>query len=312
MKPRIFIEGSLAFDRIFVFPGKFVDHFDPKKLHALSVSFFVERTKEDFGGTAGNIAYTLALLGHIPAIIARLGNDGASYRSRMRRFGINHRSVLQTKNRATPNAMMFTDLADNQIAGFEGGAMMVPMPQTAIPRFRKGDVVIVAPGNMQDMVHMSRAARAAHARYIFDPGQQLPVLTRQQIRDLVRGAEVVVVNDYERDLLLRRGGLTLKHLLAQTQMLITTFGARGSEFLSHDARVRIPAARVTAVDPTGAGDAYRAGLIHGMVHMFPPEKTGRIAAMTAAYAVEKRGTQNHTFTRSGFETRLKKEFHITL
>lgn len=312
MSGKIYIEGSLAFDRIFSFPGRFAEHIDPSKLHVLSISFAVEKLAERLGGTAGNIAYSLSLLGEHPVVLGRAGNDFSVYRLWMKEHGIVLRHLEYAKNDATAQAIIFTDQDDNQIAGFVVGAMMEPM-RKPLPRFHKDDMVLVAPGNKTDMIRVARAAAQRGVPYIFDPGQQLPMFHATELRRMVAGAGMVIVNDYELALLLKHAKLTRAALLRKVQWLITTLGPRGSEFASHTQRIRIPAVRVAkAVDPTGAGDAYRAGLIHGFLEGFPPEKTGRLAATVAAYAVEKHGTQEHYFSLTTLKKRYKKNFKATL
>lgn len=304
--PRLFVEGSLAFDRIFAFPGKFSDHLNPKKLHVLSVSFSVHEMKEQFGGTAGNIAYSLGLLGHRPVLLSKAGNDFRAYQRWLNAHGVDTARVERRSTLPSATALIFTDRMDNQITGFYKGAMQHPLKKR-FPAMTARDIVIIAPGNKTDMLSLGCHAARHRVPYIFDPGQALPAFTKRELRFLVRHAGIVVVNDYELAQLRRQAGFTRGDILRHGRLLITTFGPRGSEFATAEKRIRIPAVKVRSPkDPTGAGDAFRAGLIHGILCGFPLEKTGRLAATVAAYAVEHHGTQEHRFTLSA----VKKRYHM--
>ncbi|MFA6512083.1 MAG: carbohydrate kinase family protein [Patescibacteria group bacterium] len=312
MTRRVYIEGSLAYDRIFSFPGQFAKHIDPKKLHVLSLSFAVERAYERRGGTAGNIAYSLSLLGKRSYLLGVVGNDFAPYRAWLTAQGISMQYVEIMKDDLTAQANIFTDRDDNQLAGFVIGAMMQPL-RKALPIFKKHDIIHIAPGNKTDMLRIARAAAKRAVPYIFDPGQQLPTFHTTELRRMISGAGMVIVNDYELGLLLKHAKLSRMALLGKVGTLVTTFGPHGSEFASRKNLMRIPAVRVAkAVDPTGAGDAYRAGLIYGLLEDFAPEKLGRLAATVAAYAVEKHGTQEHHFTFAALQRRYKQQFKTSL
>ncbi|HVO83984.1 MAG TPA: carbohydrate kinase family protein [Syntrophobacteria bacterium] len=306
---RILISGSLAYDRIMDFPGKFADHILPEKIHILNVCFLVNGLEEKFGGTAGNIAYSLALLGERPLIVATAGRDFDRYEQRLRQYDLPLAGIRRIEEELTAGAYITTDQADNQITGFNPGAMKHPA------RFQLDGVdpaqtlAIVAPGNLQDMQTYSKAFREVGIPYICDPGQNIPAFSGDQLLAMLTGSAILISNDYELEMIGKKTGLDKAGLLGRTKAIITTFGEKGSVVATAEREAAIPAVRVERVlDPTGAGDAYRAGLIKGLVSGQPLEEAARVGATCASFAVEHHGTQEHRFTESEFWQRHRGHF----
>ena len=313
MFKQVVVSGSLAFDRIMDFPGKFSDHILPDKIHILNVCFAINGLRENFGGTAGNIAYALALLGERPRIVAAVGRDFDPYRTWLiqHRLPLDHVTVIDDE--LTASAYITTDRADNQITAFNPGAMR----QRA--RFDPGGfpsretLAVVAPGNLEDMEHLARAWRERGVPYILDPGQSLPAWSGEQLLEMMRGAFIFISNDYELELALRKTGRRSEELLALSTAVVTTRGEQGSVLLHRDGgvqRVEIPAVAPEKVaDPTGAGDAFRAGLVKGlMISRGALLHACRMGATAAAYAVEVYGTQTYRFTPETFNERFNDAF----
>lgn len=305
----IYISGSLAFDRIMDFPGRFEDHILPDKIHVLNVCFTVNGLKERFGGTAGNIAYNLVLLGEHPTILAAAGKDFDRYEHRLCEFGLSLEGIRRVTDELTAGAYITTDQADNQITGFNPGAMKYPSgfdfarvdPGTAL--------AIVAPGNLQDMTAYCRACRDRGIAYIFDPGQAIPALTAEQLTHMLTGAALLISNDYELELIRRATGLDNGAILGRTGGVVTTLGEDGSVVHTGNEEVRLPAVQVPEVrDPTGAGDAYRAGLIKGLSLGKPVVEAARMGTVCASFAVECLGTQEHHFSQEAFWDRYRANF----
>lgn len=308
---RILVSGSLAFDRIMNFPGLFSDHILPDKLHTLNVSFTVRTFRESYGGTAGNIAYSLALLGLRPVVLANAGNDFAKYARHLRSHKVNLSLVQRQANVPTATATIMTDSADNQIAGFFPGAMVRPFVLSGAPR--SADLAIVAPGNIIDMQRLPMLFRKRGVRFIFDPGQQTISLSASALANAIRGSDVLIGNDYEIALIQKKTRFSKSALLKKTRMLITTLGADGSLIERAGHRSRIPAVTAkSALDPTGAGDAYRAGLLYGLTRRLSPERSARLGALVAVYTVERYGTQTHAFSRRQIHRRYQHLFHESL
>jgi adenosine kinase len=305
----ILVSGSLAYDKIMNFPGRFADHILPNKIHVLNVSFAVTDLQQNFGGTAGNIAYNLALMNEKPTIIATAGNDFNVYKKWLTKFKINLSLVKVVKSQPTACAHIITDQADNQITGFHAGAMLVSVGRIPLRLIKKSQIAIVAPGNVSDMVNFSKQYQKASLPYIFDPGQAITALTSSQLRQCLIGSKVFIVNDYELSLTLKKISWTKRQLLQRTEILVTTLGEKGSKIETRGKILKIPAALPkNTSDPTGAGDAYRAGFIKGLVSGWPLEKTGRLAATVAVYTVEKYGTQTHKFSWGSLLKRYRANF----
>lgn len=306
---QIYISGSLAYDRIMDFPGKFSDHILPDKIHMLNVSFIVNGLSERFGGTAGNIAYSLGLLGETPAIVATAGKDFDRYGSWLKENGLPLDGIRIISEEFTAGAYITTDLSDNQITGFNPGAMKHPS------RYEFGGVdkdqalAIVSPGCIEDMNSYSSEFKTLGIPYIFDPGQSIPALSGDQITEMITGARMLISNDYELELIQKKTGLGQCDLLERTPLLVTTMGEKGSRMCTPDGEIQIPAVPTDqVVDPTGAGDAYRAGLIKGMVNGKPLEDAARMGAVCASFAVACQGTQEHVFSMEEFMERYRKAF----
>jgi adenosine kinase len=307
---KILVSGSMAYDRIMDFPGKFEDHILPDKIHVLNVSFEVNGLKENFGGTAGNIAYSLSLLKEKPIPLAAVGVDFDRYRRWLKENNIDLSGIRSIPDVFTAGAYITTDLSDNQITGFNPGAMKY----TSDYSFSNVDpldcLAIISPGNTDDMIHYCRKYKALGIPYIMDPGQQIPVLTGKRLNEMISGAYLLVSNDYELDMIKKAVGADTNDLLKLTPTLITTLGENGSVIVSVDGEKKIPAIKVKqVVDPTGAGDAYRAGLIKGLVMGGPIAEAARMGATCAAYAVECYGTQAHRFTLDEFRKRYAGSFN---
>lgn len=303
--PSILVNGSIAYDRIFSFPGKFVDHLLPDKLHQLSLSFLVTKMQKGYGGTAGNIAYSLTLLGLYAELAGRVGSDFDEYAKHWRSYKIGQKLLEKDTKRATATATMITDQSDNQISAFYPGALAQPLKKKAVPK----DVVlaIVAAGNPKDMLSLPKQFRQQGIPYIFDPGQQIPALSAANLKAAIRGSHALVGNDYEIALIAKKLGVKEKGLFQFTSMIITTLGSRGSRIALPEWSCEVKAAKAKKViDPTGAGDAYRAGLCYGILKEWPLEKVARFASVVAVHAVEHYGTQEHHFTLSS----LKKRFQL--
>lgn len=300
----ILVLGSLAYDRIMDFPDKFSNHILPDKIHILNVCFMVNGLKELFGGTAGNIAYNLALLGECPIIMATAGKDFDSYKNWLRSFALPIDHIRLIPDEFTAGAYITTDLADNQITGFNPGAMKEPCNQD-IERFDPNDTVaIVAPGNLEDMSTYPELFRVREIPFIFDPGQSIPALGPDRILQGLRGSKIFISNDYELEMVTRAIGMTKQEMLMETSSIITTLGDKGSILTTAEGEFHIPAAVPYRVnDPTGAGDAFRAGLIKGMVSGKSILESARMGTVSASFGVECQGTQCHRFTIEDFWNR---------
>lgn len=306
---RIFISGSMAYDRIMDFPGKFEDHILPDKIHVLNVSFEVSGMKENFGGTAGNIAYTLSLLGEKPTILSAVGKDFDRYGKWLAQNGIDMSGLKLKPEVFTSGAYITTDLSDNQITGFNPGAMKFTSDYSFEGVDPENSLAIVSPGNVDDMLIYSRKYKELKIPYIFDPGQQIPVLTAESLAEMIDGSRMLISNDYELDMIKQATRLTSSELLSRTLAIITTLGENGSVVLDGNGEEKIPVVKTDkVVDPTGAGDAYRAGMIKGMIMGKTLGESARMGATCAAYAVECHGTQEHRFTVDEFWKRYKDNF----
>jgi len=308
MSRRTLICGSLAYDTIMVFPDRFARHILPEQTHMLSVSFQIGEMRREWGGCAGNIAYNLKALGGEPVVMATLGDDGTPYRERLAAFGIDGDGVRTVPGSYTAQAFIITDLDDNQITAFHPGAM------NASHENRVGDVEdialgIVAPDGREGMrTHVEQFA-AARIPFIFDPGQGLPLFSGPELIEMIDAATYVAVNDYEGRLLAERTGLDLDAIAARVEALIVTQGGAGSRIRAGGRTFELPAVTPPAlVDPTGCGDAYRAGLLYGIVHGWEWERTGRLAATLGSLKIASRGGQNHAITRDDVALRYREAF----
>jgi len=315
----VLVSGSLAYDYIMDFDGVFTDYILPEKLHTLSLSFMVQNVKQHYGGTAGNIAYSLALLGLRSTILSRFGEDAKEYRRRCRAQGIDC-SVATVATGRTATAWIMTDKKDNQITAFHPGVMFTPAWYAKEWKKKSYALAIAAAGNADDRLAVAQWCAKTKTPFLFDPGQAVTFLKQPEMLKLVRGSTALIVNDYELDVVLKTLGCSQQQLFALTSCLITTLGERGSRIEAKKSVTIagtplepgvwnipvVPAKKV--VDPTGAGDAYRSGLIAGLVQGFSWEKAGQMGSTAAVYAVEKEGTQEHRYTREQFHDRYGNEF----
>lgn len=305
---KILITGSIAYDRIMNFPGYFKDNIMPDQIHKLNVSFFVDKFRKSFGGTAGNIAYNLGLLDANFLTWANVGHDFKNYKDWFLKNNIDISKIKTFKDQQTASAYIITDQADNQIAGFFPGAMMESISLKPIP-LKNIKLAIVAPQNPIDMVELPLLFKENEIPYIFDPGQQVASLNRGQLKQSIAGAKILIGNDYEIKLIQEKTKWTLKDLQKETEILIITLGEKGSQIYTKNKEYNIkPANPKNTSDPTGAGDAYRAGLIKGLIEKWPIEKIGKFAGLIAVYTVEKYGTQTHEFTWPELKKRHQQNF----
>ena len=301
----IIVSGSLAYDRIMDFPGKFSDHILPEKIHVLNVCFQVNGMKEKFGGTAGNIAYALTLMGEKPVISASIGHDYDKYFKWLSKNGISTEGIRIIEEEFTAGAYITTDQADNQITGFNPGAMKYPSSLDFSKLDPRQTIIIVSPGNFEDMVNYPRLCKDKGIDYIFDPGQSLPMWDAQDLISSIDGCRILIVNDYELELIKNKTGLTKKELLGRAGTIITTLGEHGSQISTADDEIKIPVVKPSKVeDPTGAGDSYRGGLISGLVRGKDILQCARMGSVCASFAVECYGTQEYRFTIEEFNKRL--------
>jgi adenosine kinase len=313
MEKAALICGSVAYDTILQFPDRFKSHILPDKIHILNVSFLVPDMRREYGGCAANIAYSLKLLGDVGLAMATAGHDFAPYRERMQAQGIPVEHIKVVEDSFTAQAFITTDLDDNQITAFHPGAMQhahLNRVSDAGPAVVLG---IVAPDGRQAMIEHAAQFAAAKIPFIFDPGQGMPMFGAEDLKTFIAQARWVAVNDYEWGLLQQKTGYTVSDVTAQVEALVVTRGAEGSVIYAEGGTLTVPCAKPRAiVDPTGCGDAYRAGLIHGLLRGLDWETTGRVASLMGAIKIESRGPQNHRFTRAEFEQRYRDNFGQSL
>jgi len=304
--------GSLAYDTVMVFEGRFREHILPDRIHMLNVSFLAPQMRRNFGGCAGNIAFNLRLLGGDGLVMATCGHDFEPYAAWLRERGIALTHVRRIEGSFTAQAYITTDLDDNQITAFHPGAM------NHAHENKVGDAAgvklgIVAPDGRQAMLEHAAQFAAAGIPFIFDPGQGLPMFDGEALRAFIDQATWVAVNDYEASLLAERTGWSLEQVAARVKALIVTRGAQGSVIHAGASRHEIPVARAGRLaDPTGCGDAYRAGLLYGLQRGLDWPTTGRIASLAGALKIEHHGTQHHAYTREQFAQRYQQSFGASL
>jgi adenosine kinase len=294
---RTLICGSIAYDNIMVFPDQFKNHILPEKIHVLNVAFLVPEMRREFGGCAGNIAYNLKMLGGEPVMMATVGDDIQPYRERFEQIGLDQSNVLHVKDTFTAQAFITTDLDDNQITAFHPGAMNFSHLNSVsdADNIRLG---IIAPDGRDGMLQHALEFHQNGIPFVFDPGQGLPMYNGDELTDFIDKADYVAVNDYEGQLLQERTGLTLEAIAQKTRALIVTLGAQGSTIYTDGRQIDIPSVKPQdIVDPTGCGDAYRAGLLYGIAHGMDWQTTGRLGSLMGALKIAHRGGQNHQFTR---------------
>jgi adenosine kinase len=300
--------GSVAYDNIMVFEDSFKNHILPDKIHMLNVAFLVPKLRREFGGCATNIAYNLKLLGEEPLPMATVGQDYEPYRKRLKQLGIKQTHIRQLDNTFTAQAFITTDLSSNQIIAFHPGAMNFS-EKNKVADAKNVKIGMVSPDGRAGMIKHSAQFKKAKIPFIFDPGQGLPMFNGDDLRKFIEQATWVTVNDYEWELLKDRTGWTEKDITSRVDALIITLGGKGSEIHTKEQSITIPAATPKSVqDPTGCGDAYRAGLLYGLLHKLDWETTGRIASLMGSIKIEHQGPQNHSFTIQQFKKRYKAAF----
>jgi adenosine kinase len=301
--------GSVAYDTILLFPDRFKAHILPDKLHILNVSFLVPEMRREFGGCAANIAYGLSLLGDRGIAMATAGHDFALYRERMVSQGMSVEHIKVIDGTFTAQAFITTDLDDNQITAFHPGAMQFAHLNKVADAGSGVALGIVSPDGRQAMIEHAAQFAAASIPFIFDPGQGLPMFGADELKTFIAQARWVAVNDYEWGMLQQKTGLSAAEIASQVEALIVTQGAEGSIIYTEGRMLTIPCAKPKdVVDPTGCGDAYRAGLIHGLLRGLDWETIGRTASLMGAMKIESRGPQNHRFTRTEFDRRYRDNF----
>ena len=304
----ILVTGSIAYDTIMVFPDRFRNHLLPEQLHILNVCFLTPQIRREFGGTAGNIAYNLKLLGEDPLVMASVGEDSAPYIARFDALAIRTRLLKRISGAFTAQAFITTDLDDNQITAFHPGAME-HSHENHVDAAIGARLAIVAPAGKLGMLQHARECAQAGVPFIFDPGQGLPMFSADEIREFLRLADYVAVNDYEGKLLEEKAGRNLESLAREVKALICTLGGKGSLILAGGQRHEIPIVGAEQIsDPTGCGDAYRAGLLYGIAHGWDWPSTGRLGAVMGAIKIAHRGAQNHSSGRDEIEARFVRAF----
>ena len=302
----ILVTGSLAFDHIMNFPGKFSDHIMPDKIHQINLSFLVTTLKKQKGGTAGNIAYTLALLKNPVSILGIAGSDFSDYKKFLQQAGVDT-SQIKTSPDITSSAYIMTDITDNQIAAFYPGAMNDA--ETLSLSNTKTDLVVISPNNPKAMVKFVKECQNSGTDYMLDPGMQLPALDPEDLKMMTANATILIGNDYEISLLKEKVSLDDKQLLNQVKILITTLGDKGSSIQTPNETIQIDAGKPEeVVDPTGAGDAYRAGFLAGYSKGLDLQICGQMGSIASCYTIEKYGTTSHAFSLEEFKGRYKENF----
>lgn len=303
--------GSFAYDTIMVFHDKFKNHILPDQVHILNVSFLVPDMRREFGGCAGNIAFNLKMLGEDPLPMGTVGADFSPYADWMDRFGISRQYVKEVDT-YTAQAFITTDMDDNQITAFHPGAMNLSH-ENSVMQTSGIKLGIVAPDGRDGMLQHAEQFVESNIPFMFDPGQGLPMFSGDELLDFVDKATWVALNDYEAQLMEERTGKSPHELADMVDALIITRGAKGSQIYTSQHRHEIPLAKVSAIkDPTGCGDAYRAGLLYGLLNDLDWENTGRIASLMGAIKIESHGTQNHVFLLDEFFDRFKENFGYRL
>lgn len=301
------VTGSLAFDHIMDYQGKFSDHIMPDKIHQINLSFLVNTLSKQKGGTAGNIAYNLALFKMPVSIVGAVGVDFLDYARFLQSAGVDISQIKTIDNNLTSSAFIMTDKADNQITAFYPGAMDYTH-QLSLKK-TDTDFAVISPNNPLAMVNFCRECQKNNIPYMLDPGMQLPALSAEDLKNMLAGTPILIGNDYEIALLKEKLSIDEASLLSQVKILITTLGEKGSRVQTKDQTIEINAGKVSQpVDPTGAGDAYRAGFLTGYSKDLNLEICGQMGSIASCYAVEKYGTTNHKFTIYEFQERYKENF----
>ena len=300
--------GSLAYDSILLFPDRFKTHIFPDKIHMLSVSFLVPEMRREFGGCAANIAYNLRLLGEIGLPMGTVGKDFAPYREWLMQCGVPTDYLKVIDSEFTAQAFITTDLDDNQITAFHPGAMQ-HSHLNQVTASIGATIGVLSPDGRQGMIDHAQQFAASKMPFIFDPGQGLPMFDAAELKTFIGRATWVAVNEYEWQMLHEKTGWSEQDITARVEALIVTYGGDGSVIYTREARYEIPCARPRElVDPTGCGDAYRAGVVHGLLQKCDWPTIGRLGSLMGAIKIESRGPQNHRFARPEFERRYVENF----
>ena len=305
---RTLITGSVAYDTIMVFPDRFKNHLLADQLHILNVCFLTPEMRREYGGCAANIAYNLKLLGGDPLVMATVGEDIDPYLKRLAGLGLSDTNLRRIAGQFTAQAFITTDLDNNQIIAFHPGAMNYAH-ENRIDASLGAGLAIIAPDGKDGMLQHARECATAGIPFVFDPGQGLPMFSAGELSEFVRLADYVAVNDYEGKLLEDKTGLSLEQISRSVKALVVTLGARGSLVLAEGQRHEIPIVKAAEIlDPTGCGDAYRAGLLYGIANGWDWPSTGRLGALVGSIKIERRGAQNHEFTTQELKDRFRLEF----
>jgi adenosine kinase len=305
----VLICGSMAFDHIMVFPDQFKNHILPDKVHMINVSFLVPEMRREFGGCAGNIAYGLNLLdGNLAMPMATVGKDFAPYADWMDKHSIKQTHITMVDDAFTGQAFITTDLDDNQITAFHPGAMN-ESHRNKVSDAEGCKLGIISPDGRDGMLQHAEQFADADIPFVFDPGQGMPMFDGGDLIKFIEQATWVTVNDYEWEMMQERTGLSAQEITDQVEALIVTRGGEGSHIYTKDKRYEIPGVKPEAVnDPTGCGDAYRSGLLYGLVNDMDWKTTGRIASLMGSIKIAQHGTQNHSFTLDEFKSQFENEF----
>jgi adenosine kinase len=302
----------MAYDTIMVFPDQFKKHILPEQIHILNVSFMVPDMRREFGGTAGNIAYNLKLLGDDPRIMATVGHDFAPYEARLNELRLSTRNVKRLDGQFTAQAFITTDIDDNQITAFHPGAML-SSHLNRVADAPEAKLGIISPDGRDGMIEHARDFAAASIPYVFDPGQGLPMFSGEDLLQLITPARALTVNDYEARIVEQRTGKTVEEIARMIDAVVVTRGGDGSSVFTRGGRIDVPSVKPEAVvDPTGCGDAYRAGLLYGMARDWTWEKSARLASLMGSIKIAHRGGQNHRPTRDAIAKRFREAFGETI
>jgi adenosine kinase len=304
----ILVTGSIAYDTIMVFPDRFRNHLLPDQLHILNVCFLTPEMRREYGGTAGNIAYNLRLLGDDPLVMATVGEDIDAYVARFAKLGIRTEHLKRIPGQFTAQGFITTDLDNNQITNFHPGAMNYSH-ENHVTRGLGARLAIIGPDGKQGMQQHARECVEHGVPFLFDPGQGLPMFSGDELGEFLRLADYLAVNDYEGKLLEEKTGRKLTDLAREVKALVYTQGARGSVIFAGGQRHDIPCVQAdSVVDPTGCGDAYRAGLLYGISHGWDWPSTGKLGSMMGAIKIAQRGGQNHALPKEEIQARFKRAF----
>jgi adenosine kinase len=306
----IVVTGSIAYDYLMRFPGKFADHFILEHLHQVSLSFLADEMAKHWGGVAANICYNMALLGMRPKLFGTAGRDFGDYRAWLDKVGVDTSTVRQLDDVFTASFFATTDQENNQIATFYGGAMNRASEYALAESIHhKPDLVVVSPNAVQAMHNLTEECRAKGYRFFYDPSQQVPRLSGDDLRQQMQGAYAMVINAYECEIICKKTGMTAEQLCGEFEYLVITQGKRGSHIYDHGNLIEVPAfPEVKIKDPTGVGDAYRAGLIYSLLSGWTPRIAGMVGGLCATYVLEQVGTQSHHYTPQEFVARFRETF----